>query len=416
MNITKIAHKISLLHSTNVETPTEFILAKEIVDKISIDWTNPNLKILDAACGRGTFLLAVIEKLEEYGHARKHIITNMIHGVDRSHIQSMITTKALRLVADVDSNIVCDDSLTRKFNMKFDVVIGNPPYNWSDGTKQRKNNRENLWTRFVSKSFEEWVDKDGYVAMVVPKTWMSPSRDYGKTIIVQDYFKPNQVEALNIDECAKHFNVGSSFSYFVVKADESKSNKLTKVVSNSGTFDMDLSSSTWDMGIPTILDKDIISMLSKFYSNTKTFDWLRQYEGQINDLVEEGPYAVFHTPASKGKTFCNTPSYLHTTKKVMVSLSGRYEPFYDEGNTSPSGFIVCLKIKENETLENAKSVLDSKLYKLIVDKLFRYNGFINGNVLKKLPALDLERTWSDTDIYKHFNLTQEEIDAVERYN
>lgn len=416
MDIKKIAHKISLLHSTNVETPTEFILAKEIVNKISIDWANPALKILDAACGRGTFLLAVIEKLEEYGHARKHIITNMIHGVDRSHIQSMITTKALKLVSDVDSNIVCDDSLTRKFNMKFDVVIGNPPYNWSDGTKQRKNNRENLWTRFVSKSFEEWVAKDGYVAMVVPKTWMSPSRDYGKTIIVQDYFKPNQVETINIDECAKHFNVGSSFSYFVVKVDGTNSNRLTKVVSDSGTFDMDLRSSTWDMGIPTILDKDIVTMLSKFYNNATPFDWLRQYEGQVNDLVDDGPYAVFHTPASKGKTFCTTPSYLHTTKKVMVSLSGRYEPFYDEGNTSPSGFIVCLKIKENETLANAKSVLDSKLYRLIVDKLFRYNGFINGNVLKKLPALDLTRSWTDTDIYNYFNLTKEEIDAVERYN
>jgi len=312
--------------------------------------------------------------------------------------------------------VVKGDCRKLEFNMKFDVVIGNPPYNWSDGNKQRKNNRENLWTRFVSKSFEEWVSKDGYVAMVVPKTWMSPSRDYGSTIIVQDYFKPNQVEAINIDECAKHFSVGSSFSYFVVKVDGSKSSKKTKVVSNLGSFDMDLTSSTWNMGIPTILDKDIISILDKFYANAKPFDWLRQYEGQVNEILDQGAYSVFHTPASKGKTFCNTASYLHTTEKVMVSLSGRYEPFYDSGNTSPSGFIVCLKIKPGETLTNAKSVLDSKLYKLIVDKLFRYNGFINGNVLKGLPALDFTKMWSDDDIYKNFNLTQEEIDAVERYS
>jgi site-specific DNA-methyltransferase (adenine-specific) len=317
-------------------------------------------------------------------------------------------------------NILKGDCLSLKFidkngeNMKFDVVIGNPPYNWSDGDKQRKNNRENLWTRFVSKSFEDWVAKDGYVAMVVPKTWMSPSRDYGNTIIVQDYFKPNQVEAINIDECARHFNVGSSFSYFVVKVDGSKSSQVTKVVSNSGKFDMDLSSTTWDMGIPTILEKDIISMLGKFYAGATPFDWLRQYEGQVDEVLTQGSVSVFHTPASKGNTFCNTPSYLHTTVKVMVSLSGRYEPFYDNGNTSPSGFIVCLKIKQGETLANAQSVLDSKLYKLVVDKLFRYNGFINGNVLKGLPALDLTRSWTDQDIYKHFSLTQDEINAIER--
>jgi hypothetical protein len=98
----------------------------------------------------------------------------------------------------------------------------------------------------------------------------------------------------------------------------------------------------------------------------------------------------------------------------MVSLSGRYEPFYDNGNTSPSGFVVCLKIKEGETLKNAQSVLSSKLYTLVVDKLFRYNGFINGNVLKGLPALDLTCTWNDQDIYNYFQLTQDEINAVER--
>lgn len=414
MEISKVVHKISLLHSTNTETPTPFLLAKEMINYINADWSNPNLKILDAGCGRGTFLLAVIEKLEKYGHSRKHIITNMLYGVDRSRIQSMIASKALKLVCDVKSNIYCDNSLERKFKMKFDVVVGNPPYNWSDGDKQRKNNRENLWTRFVAKSFEEWVAKDGYVAMVVPKTWMSPSRDYGTTIIVQDYFKPNQVEAINIDECARHFNVGSSFSYFVVHVDGSKSSQPTKVVSNSGKFKMDLTSDTWDMGIPTVLEKDIISTLGKFYKNATPFDWLRQYEGQVDELLSQGPVTVFHTAASKGKTFCNVPSYLHKTVKVMVSLSGRYEPFYDDGNTSPSGFIICLKMKDEETLANAKSVLDSKLYRLVVDKLFRYNGFINGNVLKGLPALDLKKLWSDQDIYDYYDLTQDEINAIER--
>lgn len=382
-----------------------FAMAKELVDNLPKSKYNKEgsvILVLNALSGTIPMMLK-----EKYPKAR--IICGEIFDYFNDHLQ--------RLGFDVVNIVINNGELKIKdCDMKFDVVIGNPPYNWSDGDKQRKNNRENLWTRFVSKSFEKWVAKDGYVAMVVPKTWMSPSRDYGSTIIVQDYFKPNQVEAINIDECAKHFNVGSSFSYFVVKVDGSKSSKKTKVVSNLGSFDMDLTSSTWNMGIPTILDKDIISMLGKFYANAKPFDWLRQYEGQVDEILDQGTYSVFHTPASKGKTFCNTASYLHTTEKVMVSLSGRYEPFYDNGNTSPSGFIVCLKIKQGETLTNAKSVLDSKLYKLIVDKLFRYNGFINGNVLKGLPALDFTKTWSDNDIYKHFNLTQEEINAVERYS
>ena len=382
-----------------------FAMAKDLVDNLPKSKYNKEgavILVLNALSGTIPLLLK-----EKFPKAR--IVCAEYFEYFKDHL--------LRLGFEVTGVYEGDDGkLYLENEMKFDVVIGNPPYNWSDGDKQRKNNRENLWTRFVSKSFEDWVANNGYVAMVVPKTWMSPSRDYGSTIIVQDYFKPNQVEAINIDECARHFNVGSSFSYFVVKVDGSKSKNLTKVVSNAGEFDMDLSSPTWDMGIPTVLDKDIISMLGKFYKNATPFDWLRQYEGQVDEILDQGPVAVFHTPASKGKTFCNTPSYLHTTKKVMISLSGRYEPFYDDGNTSPSGFIVCLKIKQGETLANAQTVFDSKLYKLVVDKLFRYNGFINGNVLKGLPALDLTKTWTDQDIYKHFNLTQEEIDAINRYS
>jgi hypothetical protein len=380
-----------------------FDMAKELVDKLpKSKYNEDELVILVLNALSGTIPLMLKEKFP-----KARIVCAEYFDYFKDHLTRLgfevITIKEQKGDLYLEGN-----------NMKFDVVIGNPPYNWSDGDKQRKNNRENLWTRFVSKSFEDWVAEDGYVAMVVPKTWMSPSRDYGSTIIVQDYFKPNQVEAINIDECARHFNVGSSFSYFVVKVDGSKSSQLTKVVSNAGKFDMDLSSPTWDMGIPTILEKDIISMLGKFYAGATPFDWSRQYEGQVDEILDQGPVTVFHTPASKGKTFCNIPSYLHTTVKVMVSLSGRYEPYYDNGNASPSGFIVCLKIKQGETLANAQSVFDSKLYKLIVDKLFRYNGFINGNVLKGLPALDLTKNWTDNDIYAHFNLTQDEIDAINR--
>lgn len=416
IEIDKIVRKISLLHSVSTETPTSFDLAREIVGKIDIDWQNPNLKILDPSCGRGTFLLAVLEKLDQY-HSRSHSVKNMLYGADISKVQSAIASKALKLCSDADPNISTVDSLKESYTMKFDVILSNPPYNWSDGDKQRKNNRENLWTRFITKSFEELVSDNGYIAMVVPKTWMSPSKDYGSTSIMNDYFKPNQVEVINIDECAKHFNVGSSFSYFIAKKDNSNSAKPTTVITPVDTFDININDSAWNMGIPSVLDKDIFTTVSKFFNvNHKKFSWEKQYEGQVDNFRSASGYKVFHTPASVGKTFSPEKSKLHEKKKVMVSLSGKYAPYYDNGDCSPSGMVVCLLLNEDENIEYAKSIFDSKLYKLMVDVVFRYNGWINGNVLKSLPALDLTRSWTDEEIYNYFNLTDSEKNAIRRYN
>lgn len=413
MDIEKIVKKISLLHSVNTETPTPFKLAQEIVDKINVDWSNPNLKILDPGCGRGTFLLAVLEKLIEH-HSIDHAINNMLYGNDISKVQWMIAKKSLKLISGCTGNISNTDTLETEWDTKFDVIVGNPPYNWSDGDKQRKNNRENLWTRFITKSFENLVADNGYVAMVVPKTWMSPSKDYGTTSIMNDYFKPNQVEVLNIDECAKHFKGGSSFSYFVVKKDGSNSINPTKVIAPTETFNIDMNDDSWTMGIPSVINKDISSIVAKFFDKDRAkFPWQKQYEGKVDDFKNTNGYAVFHTPASEGKTFSPEKSYLHNKKKVMVSLSGKYAPYYDNGNCSPSAMIISLLLEENETVENAQTVFDSKLYKLMVDVVFRYNGWINGRVLNSLPALDLTKSWTDEEIYDYFELTQSEKESIE---
>ncbi len=97
----------------------------------------------------------------------------------------------------------------------------------------------------------------------------------------------------------------------------------------------------------------------------------------------------------------------------MISLSGKYEPYYDDGNCSPSAMVICLLVESTQQLNCAKTVLNSKLYRYVVDKLFRYNGWINANVLKSLPRLNLNRAWTDREIYDFFNLSESEIREIE---
>jgi hypothetical protein len=73
-------------------------------------------------------------------------------------------------------NYVHADFLTWGPQMKFDAVIGNPPYQGGDfGQKVYKS----LWPKFWAKSFE-LVKDDGIVSLITPLTWCSPTSDLAK--------------------------------------------------------------------------------------------------------------------------------------------------------------------------------------------------------------------------------------------
>lgn len=228
MDIEKIIHKISLLHSTDIETPTNFKLAEEIIEKLPVDWGNPDLKILDPGCGRGTFLLALIKKLERHGHSRTHIISNIIYGADVSKVQYMIAVKSIKLADPVGAlaAVMADhieqvDSLNKEWNMKFDVVVGNPPFQESKEDGERKDQASNLWSKFWAKSIKI-TKPDGVVALITPTSWLSPSADLKGKDKINDHDRLWDVfddfsSVANVSDVSKHFpGVGSSFGYVIV--------------------------------------------------------------------------------------------------------------------------------------------------------------------------------------------------------
>lgn len=238
MNIDKIARKISFLHSASTETPTSFALAEEMVNCLSVDWSNPNLRFLDPGCGRGTFLLALIKKLEQYGHSRRHIVSNMLYGADVSKVQYMIAVKALSMAdgagttsAVLSEHLVNNDTLTMEWNMKFDVIIGNPPFQESKENGQRKDQASNLWSKFWAKSFE-LINPGGQIALITPTSWLSPSADLKGKDKVNDHDRlwdvfDEYTSLANVSDVSKHFpGVGSSFGYVHVDTSGNKGLKF----------------------------------------------------------------------------------------------------------------------------------------------------------------------------------------------
>ena len=68
-------------------------------------------------------------------------------------------------------------------------------------------------------------------------------------------------------------------------------------------------------------------------------------------------------------------------------------------------------VKDQIEADNVLSYLNSKLYNFLIIT-GKWSGFLNGKLICSLPRL-ANKKWTDKAIYKHFGLTQEEIDYIE---
>lgn len=117
---------------------------------------NPEPKVLDLSCGCGNFLIEVYDILykliknnieeinKEYGeeyinNISHHIISKCIYGVDIDKDAINILKQTLNRKKSyydneekdtpiIINNISCEDALRKDYFIKFDYIVGNPPY------------------------------------------------------------------------------------------------------------------------------------------------------------------------------------------------------------------------------------------------------------------------------------------------
>ncbi len=186
----------------------EIILNHDILE-------NPEPKILDLSCGCGNFLLEaydllykLIEKSMDkikikYGQyyikdIGEHIVNKCIYGIDTDKeainiLKKSLIKKALKNgneekdISKINHNIICEDALKKKYSMKFNYIIGNPPYvghkmldkNYKkfllEEYKDVYRDKADLYFCFYKKSLDV-IDKNGKIGLITPRYFLeSPS-------------------------------------------------------------------------------------------------------------------------------------------------------------------------------------------------------------------------------------------------
>lgn len=368
---------------------TPIKLIEEMVNKLPIDWSNPNLKILDPGFGFGGYLFFVYLKLIQF-HSEEHILNNMLHGVEIEDFRFELVKHKLKI-----KNLIKGDFLDNKIfkDMKFDVILGNPPY------QEHEHSSIKLWKKFIIQS-EAILKDSGILSFVIPTSWSKPLRSTskGNDKLCGDIFRKHSLLNYNLNVNSYFKTVGIDISYVTFVKDnngnnfshihknEVCSNILNKIISKSKSSInlLHYADTPWHRGIKRVDEKStefnipLVENVDKFkYTN-------------IDDVV------------------------LRKRKKIHIPRVFGFNFIGDEGLYGLGYQAECILLDEYESVDYALNYFNSKLISTILKEV-KWIPQADYSVLELLPKLDFSKNWSDSDLYKEFNLTQEEIDYIENY-
>lgn len=364
-------------------------LANEILDSMDQSlFERDDTTFLDPAMAGGQLLKAVEVRLLEHGHSEENI-SKRVTGVSENPLHAGFARKTNDLLCQ----IVTKESIDMEFQP--DVVLVNPPFQ----NPNSKSSSGKLWGKFVENSFER-VAEGGTVAVICPNSWtkgeVSPQGN-GKLLKL---LSENNTIRVNNGDCGKHFpNFGVTFSYFVAEKKENEG--MCTLLQNGLESEFDMSKCRF---IPKNLE--VIDLVHKFFSHEAFNSTL--ITNTRNHHIEF---------SNRGKTEVVTNGKLKMAKrteydddpKVTIPWANTFDKvMYGEFVAGDSNLVFPC---EKNQMENLIGVLTSKLYQFCNNQLRMAH---HNEAARMFPAVDIDRSWNDEQLYAHFELTEEEIEYVEQ--
>jgi len=401
----EVLNKDKKLFVTSNDQPTPIDCVEEMISKIpELFWKKKKIKILDPCCGCGNFPLSIFFKLRKY-HSKKYIFDNILYFNDINKNRLNI----LKKIFNYELNIFTDDYLKINFNdMKFDLIVGNPPYAKLLDNGKRTSKNHNMIGLFIKKSFEILKEK-GYLLFITPDNWMSISNR--NTLIME--LTSKQIHYINIHIAKKYFKkIGSSFVWYLIE-----NTKFYKDIQIEGIFNKKLYKGSvkseirryipvfYNSIIQSILNKTIDCNNKKFIIETSSD--LHKYTKKkliSNNKDNKFKYKLIHTPNQI--VWSSRPHKYQKDYKVFIPTTTYYRTFIGRCGFTQS--ICVLRCNNKKEAKHFSHILSHPLYRFI-NNICRYGNFNNIRILQKFPYQD-----NYEDIYKNLNITSQEIDFIEK--
>lgn len=484
------------LSNDEVFTPPE--VANQMLDMLPQElFSDPNTTFLDPACKSGVFLREIAKRLitglepsmPDLATRIDHIFKKQLFAISITELTSLLSRRSVycskypnsiysvSTFDTVEGNIrfkktkhrwekgrcvFCgasqseydrDESLeshayefihTTKpqeiFNMKFDVIIGNPPYQLNDGGGDG-NSAAPIYHLFVQMAKKL---NPRYASMIIPARWYSGGK--GLDAFRNEMLSDNRMKIIHdfpeTSDCFPGLNIRGGVCYYLwdrehhgncqvynhkqdyISVDERpllekgtetfiRYNNAISILRKVRAFNEETMdnrvSSRLPFGIPSnfsdfSVEKTASSNIVLYRSDrgsskssnkkvyvsskyiTKNVEWKDEFKVLVSKASpggDEYPHSIITTPIMAEKNSVCTETYL------IVDF-----------------------VKDEQEGKNLISYMSTRFFRFMM-ALIKNTQNISKGVFAFVPALDYSKPWTDEELYAKYGLTAEEIEFIE---
>lgn len=431
----------------NGEVFTPMYLVFEMLDNLDKHYlkeynksifTEKYFKWFDPASGMGNFPVAVFLKLmeglkteipNEY-ERKKHIIENMLYMSELNKKNVFICHQIFNVNSQFKMNLNEGDTLELDvFNKwkveKFDVILGNPPYNKggirSHTGKQLGEKNETIWTKFINKSFE-WLKSDGFLVFMNPLSWLKKSHSVHNEMLEKHIV---WLKLWDDSQSKSIINADIPISLYVLQNNFNIQNKKTEIISEIKRKKLTTISTEYlnpkysiPLAFHSIFDK-LIQFIEKHNCSleykTKTIKSSGNKTKIPIEYTLEDMWAIDTYTLNEGilvKKATEQHPDANKRKLIIANKRGFKGAFIDEGKLSLTGTEKFYILGDN--LEIILKLMQFRISGIICDYTKYRMSFLEKEVCNYLP--DIRKLGIDDiteeEFYNLIELSSQEINQI----
>jgi hypothetical protein len=355
-----------------VDGPTPIWLCESQISQIPCDYSDPNKLWLFPAVGHGTHVIIVYWKYMEglsniftdKTKRSRHILENILYLNDTNSWCCRILRKHGVI------NIIEGDYLKLDTKMKFDIIIGNSPYQEKVGPKKT----EPIWNKFFHKSIS-LLKYGGYLSLIHPSGWRNIT---GKFKDVQDVIRSKKVSFLSIHnekDGMDTFGAETRYDYYVLQNVNNNGSETIVRFQDGQVKGLVLDSMDFipNGGIDLLNrliandDEETVELIysRSDYGTDKKHTSKQQSDEFIYPVVYTVNYLsqpTFYYSSTNQKGHYGKPKVIWSNGRI--SSIGNYVDSNGEYALTQFAYAIVDTV---ENLENIKSALDSKRFKNLME-------------------------------------------------